>query len=417
MMSIVKFLVIIPLLIYCSCSSPEQQSEKYYYPAEWEAHEAIWIGYGSDNPLPEFDSVTLTMVSKFAKQVKVNLVIDNDSMISILRGDFQDFDIDSNKVEFIIQENVGFFYRDPGPVFLTNKSGDLKIADMLWTGYANIHYDSISEYEQITEKFDEDIAERLGLETTQSNVVMEGGAFEVNGKGTILQVEAVTLNRNPHLSKEEIEQDILNTLGQRKVIWLKEGLAEDPHQVKHFIGKYYGFGTGGHVDEFCRFTNDSTILLCWIPESEKDHNLLNQINFYRMMENFIILSNATDQDGNSFKIIKVPVPEIQFLESKITQQEFDFLKPVYPELSLDDTLKWVAASSYLNYVVTNGIVLIPSYWQEGLDESLRLKDSQVLEIFEKQFPTREVIQLNPIILNYYGGGMHCMTQQQPKSGK
>jgi len=92
----------------------------------------------------------------------------------------------------------------------------------------------------------------------------------------------------------------------------------------------------------------STILLCWVPESEKDHNLLNQINFYRMMVNFNILSDATDQDGNSFKIIKVPVPEIQYLEAKITNQEYDFLKPIYPKLNIEDTLKWVAATSYCN---------------------------------------------------------------------
>ena len=93
--------------------------------------------------------------------------------------------------------------------------------------------------------------------------IMQHLAFIIE-KGTIILVEAVTLARNRHLTKQEIERDILHTLGQKKIIWLKEGLAEDPHQVKNLIGNYYGFGTGGHVDEFCRFTNDSTILLCWV---------------------------------------------------------------------------------------------------------------------------------------------------------
>jgi len=327
------------------------------------------------------------------------------------------FTIDTSKVEYVVQENTGFFYRDPGPIFLTDNSGNLKIADMLWTGYRNIDFDSLSEQEEIEEKLDEEIARYLGLEMVSSNVVMEGGAFEVNGKGTIILVEAVTLARNRHLTKQEIEQDILHTLGQNKAIWLREGLAEDPHQVKKLIGNYYGFGTGGHIDEFCRFSNDSTILLCWVPESEKELSLFHQLNYNRMKHNLEILSNATDQDGNKFTIVKVPIPEIQYQEAKITQREYEFMKSQFPNLSINDTLKWIAASSYLNYVVTNELVLIPGYWQEGMDESLKIKDIQVYEIFEEQFPGREIVQINPIVLNFYGGGMHCMTQQQPKFAK
>jgi agmatine deiminase len=245
---------------------------------------------------------------------------------------------------------------------------------------------------------------------------MEGGAFEVNGKGTILLVEAVTVARNRHLTKKEIEEDILQTLGQDKVIWLKEGLAEDPHQVKRMIGNYFGFGTGGHIDEFCRFANDSTILLCWVPENEKEHNLLNELNYNRMKTNFDILSKATDQDGKSFKIIKVPIPGVQIQKEKISQFTYEFLKNDYPDLTANDTLSWIAASSYLNYVITNGLVLLPAYWREGMNESVKSKDEEVLDIFEKQFPNREIVQINPTALNYYGGGMHCMTQQQPKLG-
>jgi len=413
----IRLVIFLLIILLCGCSSIDQPTMHYFYPAEWEPHEAIWIGYGSDVPLPEFDSVTMSMVLELTQFVKVNLVIDNDSLISILNNMLLKFTVDTSKVEYIVQENTGFFYRDPGPIFLTDNSGNLKIADMLWTGYRNIDLDSISEQEEIEEKLDEKIARYLGLEMVSSNVVMEGGAFEVNGKGTIILVEAVTLARNRHLTKQEIEQDILQTLGQEKIIWLQEGLAEDPHQVKNLIGHYYGFGTGGHVDEFCRFANDSTILLCWVPESEKELSLFHQLNYNRMKHNLEILSNATDQDGNKFTIVKVPIPEIQYQEAKITQREYEFMKSQFPNLSINDTLKWVAASSYLNYVVTNGLVLVPSYWQTSMSESLKTKAKQVFEIFEEQFPGREIVQINPIFLNHYGGGMHCMTQQEPKSTK
>lgn len=102
----------------------------------------------------------------------------------------------------------------------------------------------------------------------------------------------------------------LKTLGVSNIIWLKKGLAEDPFDLRIIAKKYTGQGTGGHTDEFVRFTNPNTILLSWISEKEKDKNTITKINYVRMHENYNILKNARDQDGKPFNIIKIPQPDI-----------------------------------------------------------------------------------------------------------
>ncbi|MCB0541746.1 MAG: agmatine deiminase family protein, partial [Bacteroidetes bacterium] len=84
------------------------------------------------------------------------------------------------------------------------------------------------------------------------------------------------------------------------------------------------------------------------------------------------------------------------------------------ELSVGDTIEFVAASSYLNYIISNGIVIIPKYWEPGKPESINRKDTEALEIFKRVFPEREIIQINPLPFNWDGGGMHCRNQTQPK---
>ena len=109
----------------------------------------------------------------------------------------------------------------------------------------------------------EDLEEFSSFFEVKSDVVLEVGAFEVNGKGTILLASSI-LKRNPGLTQAQIEEEVLRTLGQKKVIWLKEGLAEDPLGFARITGKYWGRGAGGHTDEFVRFVNHNTILLAWV---------------------------------------------------------------------------------------------------------------------------------------------------------
>ena len=178
-------------------------------------------------------------------------------------------------------------------------------------------------------------------------------------------------------------------------------------------------GTGGHDDEFVRFADTNTILLAWVNENEISKHPFNKINYERMSENLRILEQAKDQDGKPFKIIKVPLPDP--IERKIVVKEKldstdwinvtprHFIQKDAPKVG--DTLINVAASSYLNYLVSNGVVILPTYIKPG---SSIEKEKLVSDIMKSVFPDRKQVWVECMPQNWQGGGIHCSTQQQPK---
>ncbi|HUP19503.1 MAG TPA: agmatine deiminase family protein [Gemmatimonadota bacterium] len=382
----------------------------YEYPAEWEPHEAIWLGFRVR--VVAYDGVIVPMLRALTRHVDVRLVVETDSLIPHGLGFLAEEGVDLDRVQVFLQDPTDVWFRDPGPVFLRGEGG-LAVADFLYSNYANVPPDSFSPKAIAHEKIDEDVARRMGLPTVPSLVVMEGGSIEVNGRGTLI-VSELTRRRNPHLTRAEIEEDLKRTLGQRHVIWLGEGLAEDPHNVQRIVEDYYGVGTGGHTDEFVRFVNDSTVALAWVDEAERDAHPIHAINYARMTENLQILSRSTDQDGRPLRILRVPLPDMQHEAFVLTEERFPRYRKLDPTLAVGDTLQWVAVASYLNYVVTNGVLLLPRYWREGMPESQREKDAAVGRLFETLFPDREIVRIDPRALNDEGGGMHCVVQQQPR---
>lgn len=146
------------------------------------------------------------------------------------------------------------------------------------------------------------------------------------------------------------------------------------------------------------------------------------MNYERLNESFEILKNATDQDDKPFTIIKVPLPDLNprtMIATKEYSKEPSLDIPanrfyISEAPKVGDTLLRVPASSYLNYLVTNEVVLISSYVDEG---SSKEKENRVRKIFEKQFPDRKIVFINAMPQNWGGGGIHCSTQQQPRAKK
>jgi agmatine deiminase len=263
-----------------------------------------------------------------------------------------------------------------------------------------------------------------GAAILKTNIIQEGGAMEVNGKGCLILCEGTVLHRNPGKSRAEIEKEFKRILGVTKIIWLKEGLAEDPLSkgARFITGKYFSaWGTGGHTDEFVRFANANTVMLAWLDISERSKNPLNEMNYNRMNENFDILQKSTDQDGKPFRIIKVPLPDLIAKPVVAREDIDDYTQTLDIEISAfkksarptpGDTLLRVSASSYLNYVISNGLVILPSYVESG---SSKEKEQRVKDIFQQQFPGRAIVFINQMPLNWEGGGLHCSTQQQPST--
>ena len=175
--------------------------------------------------------------------------------------------------------------------------------------------------------------------------------------------------------------------------------------------------TGGHVDEFVRFAGPRTILLAEIPEEEAREDPIAAISRERLLVAERILREATDVEGRPFEIVRMPVPDTLFATMRAGDGVFDYLRTLEYEdgsvIAPDDEIRVVWASSYLNFIVTNGLVVVPQYAAPDRPETLRAKDAEARRILSEVFPGREIVGVDPAPVNLGGGGIHCISQQMP----
>jgi agmatine deiminase len=434
-------IIIFLFLSFWSCKSPTVNESEvlkitYHMPAEWEYQEAVWLGW-MDSYVPFQESI-LNIAKALDNIIPIKMVVDSKEALERLKKRLKRKGLDPEKMVFYVMSDSKLWMRDQGAAYLLDKVGHKKVGDFGWTLYGNEAFlkniygnqeDSIAHYYQLnlgkTGQIDSLMGALEGHPSIKTDVNMEGGAIEVNGNGSLILSETVTFHRNPKLSRAYIESEFKRVLGVSNIIWMKQGLAEDPCWFDKIADNYYAWGTNGHTDEFVRFANDSTVLLAWVDEKEKNLNPINKINFDRMSENLAILEQAHDQNGRPLNIIKVPLPDPMIMKKKLIKGDdhtdlTDRKKwqVDIKQLSRNDTKKvgddinWVASSSYLNYLVTNEAVLLPTYVKEGSSPE---KEQKIKQLFGSLFPNRKLIFLDVMYLNYFGGGIHCVTQQEPKS--
>jgi agmatine deiminase len=225
------------------------------------------------------------------------------------------------------------------------------------------------------------------------------------------------------MTKAAMESEYHRLLGVKKVIWLKHGLLEDSHT---FLGPldtntnakaYTVVTTNGHVDEFARFINDSTILLANVDGKDLEDPIAKE-NHKRMEENFKILSESTDQDGNPFNIIRMPLSETILTTMSPGDYVYDYIKTLDyldgSQFPSGDTITVVAAASYLNFIITNKVIVGQKYWREGMPEEFKRRDEEAKTILQGVFPNRAVVMLDAVAVNLGGGGLHCISMHQPE---
>lgn len=336
----------------------------YSMPAEWEKHEGTWLSWPKDPDsfpdqiLPEVQKTYVQMISALHKNEKVNVLVDDDYYESKVRAILKSNDVSLDNVIFHKIQTADVWFRDYGPIFVTIKSDKSKVAFTHWK--FNAWGD---KYQDL--KNDTHVPDMLPLGKIQgfeAPMVLEGGSIDMNGLGTCLTTAQCLLNknRNPNLSKKQIEQNIHNYLGATNFIWLKEGIEGDD--------------TDGHVDDLARFVSKDTIV-CALDENQKDKN------YAALKENFEILKQSKDQDGKSLKVIPLPMPKPVIYDGKRLP------------------------ASYTNFYIANNAVLVPIFKDEN--------DRKAISILEKLFPERKVIGINCRELVYGFGAIHCVTQQQP----
>lgn len=220
----------------------------------------------------------------------------------------------------------------------------------------------------------------------------------------IAEVDHVTLFYNQRNQQPEALQKLFRQrkINLKNVIWLKKGIPQDDlFDNGSVIDNIYGNGVHWHVDEFCRFADVQTTLLAQVDPADLALDPFYQVVHERLEESYQILKNASDQDGNPFKIIRVPQAPIIFDQGNYKGQAI-FYTPV---------------TSYLNFVLTNNLVVIPAYYNPGDPDFIRQKDEQARKAFQEVFHSRKVVMINATELNYKGGGLHCITMHKPKIEK
>ena len=333
-------------------------------PAEWDRHEATWIAWPYNletwpTQLYQVEEIYIQMIEALSSGEKVNVLVNGSSGQEVAEKRLTGANVSLENVFFYHIENFDAWMRDAGPIFVTRENELTPIATINWifNAWGN-KYQPWPHDNEISSK----IALHLKMPRFEPGIVLEGGSIDVNGFGTLLTTEQCLLNknRNPSLSKIEIEQYLKDFLGVQKIIWLKKGIEGDD--------------TDGHIDDIARFTKATTII-CAVEEDESDPN------YHPLQENYKLLRGMRDNFGRPLEIVKLPMPG-----------------PVPgPEGR--------APASYTNFYIGNEVVLIPIFGHPN--------DEVALKIVGGQFPNRRAVGVQCEALVYGMGAIHCVTQQEP----
>lgn len=411
-------------LLLLSCSSPKKKDDVIVInqPAEFDNQEALWLIWPStDHKAGEsVEKVTLSIIEALKGDMNIVVSCRDKELLDQAKVSLENHFGGLKNITLLEIPSYEIWTRDMGPVFVETDQNTLAIADFNFDswGYA----DTLDIAAKTEEMYDVRVAEHHNLPVISSSMISEGGNREVNGKGTLIVAEAVEKGRNPGMSKLEMEAEYKRLLGAKKVIWLKQGLVEDDHT---FLGPkttadgekaYTVVTTNGHVDEFVRFVNDSTILMAQIDPKELDDPIGFE-NHRRIEENYQILSKATDQDGKPFTIVRMPLPGTIFTTMSPGDYVYEFIKTLDyvdgSEFPDGEKIKVMAALSYLNFIITDKVIIGQTCWREGMPEELKSKDEMAAQILQSVFPNRKVTMIDALAVNLGGGGIHCISMHQP----
>ena len=393
----------------------EPPGAQFTFPPEWGPHEAIWMGW---SPSPERRPVQVDMIRAMAPHVRIRLMITSDRRRAEATEALTAAGVDLSRVEFFDHPISNFWMRDPGPHFISD-GARLAVADFGWNAYgypAELLIGSINlQRHGVVLK----LADRLNLPVVATPVVAEGGGLDASDFA-ILAYKGTALQRNPGVPIEEIEREYLRVYGKQKMVWLDQSPLADRMFSGPKIANYFGDGANGHIDEYARFVDNNTIVIAQIDPGDADADPLSRADRAILQANLAQLRAATNIDGRPFHVVTMPIPALRYhVRTEPLREEEkkrDSLGALYRDFKVGDEIHWVPATSYLNFVITNGVVLVAKYWRQGLPERERDKDERARRTLQGLFPDRRVVQIDPMAINTTGGGMHCTTLQQPRIG-
>lgn len=331
-------------------------------PAEWEPHERTWMAWPAAPYMFEGDTsldAAGAPISAFkAWSAVANAIVEFEPVTMIVdpRHDTQARHWLDDRVEIVLRDLDDSWMRDMGPTFVRSGDGSISGVDWVYNGWGAQHWAKWDHDSQMASF----ILNKIEKPRIASEMVNEGGGIHVNGQDTVLITKTVQLDpgRNPELTAQDVEAELKRTLGVSKVIWLDRGLTRD----------YDEFGTRGHVDIVASFCSPDTIL--YHDQQNPEH------------PDFAVSQEVkTKLTETSFNLIAVPAPQI---------------------LSDEDGF---VDYSYINHYVCNGGVILCAFDDPA--------DQVAKEILERAYPGRKVVLVDAREIFARGGGIHCITQQQP----
>lgn len=330
------------------------------YPAEWEKQHATWLSWPHNEK--EWGKRRLVEIKKFYKRLietildfqDVNLILADEEL---LEETCYGMSQQKHKLKKVIIPNNDLWIRDYGPFFIEKGKKPL-ILDFKFNAWG----EKFPPWD-LDNNVPKQMALYLGYEIESYPIILEGGAVEFSSNGVLITTEQCLLNknRNPNLSKNEIELILKSAFNIDEIIWLKRGLEGDH--------------TDGHIDDVARFVGPREVLIC-STDDKKDGN------YEYLKESIEYLKNwKHPKKGYSLKVTELPMPD-----------RMELKKERLP-------------NSYANFIFINGGVIVPQFNCKT--------DKAALEIFKKVFPDRKIVGIDCSLLIQEGGGLHCMSKQEP----
>jgi agmatine deiminase len=351
----------------------------YRMPAEWEKHEATFLGW-PHNPTDwpdKLDTIRWVygeMVRRISPGELVRILVASQAEEKLARRYLTRAGADLKNVQFILHPTNRGWMRDSGPIFVTKKPYSTSLAGRAKsdTSIVHFHFNAWAKYDdwQKDRKVPDMAAKLLrkrlfNAEFNRKDFVLEGGGIDVNGQGTLLTTEECYLDpkvqvRNPGLGRAEIDETLKKYLGVKNVLWLVAGpVGDDTH---------------GHIDDICRFVNPTTVVLIKETNSKDE-------NYRPLSENWDRIQELRLEDGSRPEVIALPMP---------SRVQFDGYR---------------LPASYANFYISNAAVIVPTFNDPN--------DRVALGILGELFKDRPVIGIHAVDLVLGFGTLHCLTQQQP----
>jgi agmatine deiminase len=342
----------------------------FWMPAEWEHHEATWLGWPHEvtdwpGKFPAIPWAYAEIVRHLSRFERVYLLVQDRQARSKVRAILKKSGANLDAVDFFCVPTDRGWMRDSGPICLKNSSGEVAYTHWQfngWAKYRNHKKDAVA-VATVNKKLKHRVWQAMHKGRL---VVLEGGSIDVNGRGVLLTTEecllSTTQERNPAFTRDDYAQVFRNYLGATHVLWLRNGIAGDD--------------THGHVDDLARFVNPTTIVTV-VEEDPSD------ANYAPLRENLALLKSARDLDGRAFRVETLPMPA-----------------PIYFDAQR-------LPASYANFYIANRLVIVPTFNDAN--------DRVALNTLAGLFPGREVVGIACRDLVLGLGTLHCMTQQQPSN--